>query len=182
MLFFFLNMRRIILIHHNHKQIIMKHFKNIIILLIALFGINFFGYSQNTNKISHQDSVALALKNSVMKDSVKVPFVYVKTANKAFIEVKSWRKVAGLNQAELHSKDIEIAYYKYADKKCEDAYDTLTIITLPAFKKESADNAQLYQDFKSAYKLEKGKVIGLSVSVPVAILVGFLTGFLLFHK
>lgn len=143
-------------------------------------------YSQNTHKntstpLTYQDSVALALKSSVMKDSVKVPFIYVKTANKAFIEVKSWRRVAGLNQAELHSKDIEISYYKYADKKCEDAYDTLTRVTLPAYKKKSDDNQRLYEEYKKAYQIQKIKTITTSVTIPVMLAIGFLLGWYL-HK
>jgi len=138
--------------------------KSILTLIIIFFSLNAFSQSQQE-----------------LKDTVKVPFVYVKTANKAFIEVKTWRRVAGLNQSEMHSKDIEISYYKYADKKCEEAYDTLTQKTIPSLKRKSDDNEKLYYEFKSAYKTEKTQKIALSVTLPVAVALGFIAGFLVGH-
>ena len=155
-----------------------KNFEKIILLVTLFIGINFSSYSQSKDTTT----VNPDYKYFLMKDSVKVPFVYLKAANKAFIEVKSLRKVTGLHQAELHSKDIEISFYKYADNKCEQAYDTLTRVTLPALRKESNDNEKLYEDYKRAYKLEKSKVVGLSVGLPLSIGLGLLAGFLLFHK
>ena len=112
-----------------------------------------------------------------LKDTVKVPFLYVKTANKAFVEVRTWRKVAGLNQAEIHSKDVEIAYYKYANKKCEQAYDTLTLTTIPLLERKSKDYEKLYYNFKDAYRAERTQKIALSISLPVAVVLGFVIGF-----
>lgn len=139
-------------------------------------------YSQDTPKntstpLTKRDSILLDLR-----DTVKVPYLYVKTANKAFIEVKSWRKVAGLNQAELHSKDIEIAYYKRASEKYEKAYDTLTKVTLPAYKIKSDDNQKLYEQFKKAYQMQRIKTISTSVTIPVALAVGFLLGWYIHVK
>ena len=135
-------------------------------------------YSQDSLKITSTRQHS----NFPLKDSVKVPFVYVKAANKAFIEIKSARVLAKLYEYQSNSKDLEILYLSSANSKCEQTYDTLTLRTIPALKKESDDNAKLYADFKKAYKLEHAKVIGISVGVPVATFLGFLTGFLLFHK
>ena len=133
-------------------------------------------YSQNTlkNTSTHQDSIKTELR-----DTVRVPFLYVKTANKAFIEVKSLRKVSGLHQYELHSKDVEIAYYKYAYNKSEQAYDTLAQTTLPLLKKQSSDYQKMYQQYKDAYKTQKTQKIAVSVTLPVVAVLSFLLGFYL---
>ena len=144
-------------------------------------------YSQGLlkNTLTHQNNSHINITVTItptLSDSVKVPFIYVKAANKAFIEIKSAKILAKLYENQSSAKDLEIMYLSSANSKCEQAYDTLSLKTIPALKKESDDNAKLYADFKKAYKVEHLKVIGISVGVPVATFLGFLTGFLLFHK
>jgi hypothetical protein len=126
------------------------------------------------------------LQNNILRtqqiDSVKIPFIFIKKANKAFIEVKSLRVLVKLYQDQSGEKDLEIINLTSANNKCNQAYDTILTRTIPSLKKESDDNAKLYANFKTAYKAEKIKTLGLSVGVPVATVIGLLAGFLLFHK
>ena len=129
------------------------------------------------NTLTPQDSIT----NALLKDTVRVPFLYVKTANKAFIEVRSWRKISGLHQKEIHSKDVEIAYYKFAYNKSQQAYDTLAQTTLPLLKKKSDKYEKMYLQYKDAYKIQKTQKIALSVTIPVVAVLSFLLGFYLHH-
>ena len=118
---------------------------------------------------------------SIVPDSVRVPFLYVKAANKAFIEAKGSRELILFYKSEMDAKDAETEGYKNATEKCKQANDTLTQKTIPLLRRESDDNAKLYADFKKAYRLQKTKTIATSITVPVVAVLSFLLGFYL-HK
>ena len=130
-------------------------------------------YSQNSLK----NTSILQQTKTIVPDSVKVPFEYLKAANKAFLEAKYSRTLIRLYKTEISTKDTEIIYYQAAQTKCQQAYDTLTQKTIPFLQKESDDNAQLYQTFKNAYKVQKRKTIGTSIGFGVAVILSFILGF-----
>ena len=112
-------------------------------------------------------------------DSIKVPYINVINANKAWEELKLRRRLAGLYQQDIHSVQVTSDFYKNAAKKCENANDTLIQITIPALEQKVKDNEKLYYDYKQAYKLDKAGKIGLSITLPVGIAAGFLLGWYL---
>ena len=119
---------------------------------------------------------SISLQDSINK--VLVPYRYIVASNKAYTELKFFKRESGLCQERLHNKDIVIQYYERAYKKCnqEDSINEL-IITNKTEQLNTAFN--LYQQEKKERKKKQASTIGLAVLTPVVAVLSFVLGFYL---
>lgn len=137
------------------------------VFLTFLLIVVFFFTANSQRSISLQDSITKVL----------VPFKYVVASNLAYTELKYYKKVEGLAQERLHSKDIVISYYERVYSKCRIS-DSLNQLVLQNKDEQLITAFQLYKEQKREVKLQKVKTWLLSTILPIitgggGLLIGF---------
>lgn len=125
--------------------------------------------------------MAISQRSTSLQDSINkvlVPYKYIVASNKAYTELKFYKKESGLYNERVRNKDITIQYYERVYKKCreEDSINSLVI----ANKTTQLNTAyNLYQEEKQERKKKQAAAIGLGVITPVVAVLSFVLGWYL---
>lgn len=127
--------------------------------------------------------MVISQRSTSLQDSINkvlVPYKYIVASNKAYTELKFYKKESGLYNERVRNKDITIQYYERVYKKCreEDSINSLIIVN----KTTQLNTAyNLYQEEKKERKKKQAAAIGLGVITPVVAVLSFILGFYI-HK
>lgn len=112
-------------------------------------------------------------------DSTCIANWVIPQANKSFILSKYQKRLLGLKELEIQSRDREIRFLNNKQRVTQQALDTALQVTIPALQTSDSLNHINYLDYKFGYKAQKtGKIV--STVVLIATTIGsFFLGFYL---
>lgn len=120
--------------------------------------------------------------NTYPQDSIKIAYKHMTAATQAFIELRAYKKKEGFWEERYRNKDIAIAWYEKAVKRCveQDSLNTIhrkndALIIKSLILDLKKINYELDKE-KLKSKVTRGASIGLAISLPLGILAGIIAG------
>lgn len=100
--------------------------------------------------------------------TISVPLRYIRAANSAYIELKSYKRQASLYQNEIDFKNTSILFYEKTIRDCN-TKDSLNAAMILNREQTANEYENLYTAYKKAYRRERVRSILMYVLLPTAI-------------